>query len=721
MVVDTPSKYLEKDVETRTKWVCLKCCAEHFEEKKVCDEDGETLRRVLLDALVGTVFAERYELVSLLGRGGMSSVYKARHLLLDKIFAVKLMHAHLMTDMQSVRRFQIEAKAASSLSHPNLIMVHDFGVSKAGTPYLVMDFIEGKSLTEVLDEEKHLSVDRSLSIVQQVFAGLAHAHQQNVLHRDLKPSNIMIVQLPDGTQQARIVDFGIAKILGDDNGAASQLTQSGEVFGSPAYMSPEQCMGKTLDAKSDLYSMGCVVYQCLSSEPPFLGATPLDTFSRQCKESPKPIAEVCPEAKVPALVEDVILKALEKDPQKRHESAEEFSKCLTDAYEKSKEQEALQYLAARMQLRFRRFRQNILRNIVKISIASVALIAIGAALLYFDPNVREAAHNTLRPSIISNCWSAGKFFAKRDNPLRNYSVAEFLLTRAVHEADDLRPQPDTNTRIDSRDDLQKLYNEYGYHAEADRVDHEIKNIKANFLKFRYGVIRQEENSLALKVLMDLDIPADQARAKDMALALGERSELSLKTGAYPLAAAEAQTAFRIWTNNLRQQDRAALKCLDVLSRTYEQMADDSQSDAAKLQTKSQPNQAKSLSVITENHFADATKQSEKLLAMATSSSPPDYEYIARAQLNLARLSLTREQYSESEQWFKKAIDSAAHWMTINSADQEEPPALMKEVLSQYVASLRRMKRMDEAAKVEQRINDLERDHPSEKETQRTFR
>jgi tetratricopeptide (TPR) repeat protein len=221
--------------------------------------------------------------------------------------------------------------------------------------------------------------------------------------------------------------------------------------------------------------------------------------------------------------------------------------------------------------------------------------------------------------------------------------------------------------------------------------------------------------------MDLDIPADPTRAKDMALALGERSELSLKTGAYALAAAEAQTAFRIWTNNLRQQNQAALKCLDVLSRTYEQMANDSKLDSARLKIKSQLDEASSLSVTTENQFADATKQSQKLLAMATSSVPPDYEYIARAQLNLARLALTRGQYAESEQWFKKAIDSSAHWMTINRADVEGPPALMKEVLSQYVASLRRMKRMDEAANVEQRINDLERDHPSEKETQRTFR
>ena len=480
-------------------------------------------------------------------------------------------------------------------------------------------------------------------------------------------------------------------------------------------------MGKSLDAKSDVYSMGCVVYECLSGELPLMGATPLETFSKQCKEAPKPISEVCPEAKVPALVEDVILKALEKDPQNRFESADDFNKCLTDAYEKSKEQEALQYLAARMQLRFRRFRHNILHNIVKISIAIAAVIATCVALLYFDPNVREAVHNTLRPSIVSNSWSAGKFFAKRNNPLRNYSIAEFLLRHAVQEADDLRPQPDTNTRIDSRDDLQKLYKEYGYHAEADRVDHEIKNIKANFLKFRYGVIRQEENQLALKVLMDLDIPTEQKRAKDMALALGERSELSLKQGAYSLAEAEAQTAFRIWTINLREQNRASLACLDVLSRTYEQMADDSTAEAEKLKAKSKINEAKSQSVTAENQLADATKQSQKLLTLATRTSPPDYEYTTRAQLNLARLALTKEQYSESEQWFKKATDSAQRWIATNKANQDEAPALMKEVLSQYVAYLRRMNRTDEAVKVEQQINDLERDHPSEIETQRTFR
>ncbi|MBS1954907.1 MAG: serine/threonine protein kinase [Cyanobacteria bacterium SZAS-4] len=272
------------------------------------------------DPLIGSLIAERLEILSLIGAGGMSTVYRAKHLMLDRVVAVKLMQVGKVDD-NAVRRFQQEAKAATALNHPNIAAVREFGTAESGDPYLVMDYIEGTSLADVIKKNGTLNIERTKEIMTQVCAGLQHAHSIGIVHRDLKPANVMLFQNASGHEVAKIVDFGIAKILHDDGRV--ELTKAGEVFGTPLYMSPEQGLGKTVDARSDIYSLGCMMYECLSGKPPFSAETALETLLQHTTEKPIPLKN-CGD------LAPVVHRCLEKNPEDRYANAEELGQALFD-------------------------------------------------------------------------------------------------------------------------------------------------------------------------------------------------------------------------------------------------------------------------------------------------------------------------------------------------------------------------------------------------------
>lgn len=284
------------------------------------------------DPLIGKVFAEKYDIVSLLGEGGMSKVYKARHKLMKRTVAVKLLHESATRDETAKARFQQEAEAASALSHQNVVTVHDFGFTDSGHAFFVMDCLEGRSLEELLMDAQTLPLARIIEIFTQGCDGLEHAHRKGIIHRDIKPSNLVIIKQEDGSDLVKLVDFGIAKVLTPAaEGERRQLTQTGEVFGTPAYMSPEQCNGTQLDKRTDLYSFGCMMYEALSGEPPFLGNTFINTIVKQLNEAPKSFAEKAPNVNVPPAIEAVVMKCLEKNPEDRYGSAQELKQALYDA------------------------------------------------------------------------------------------------------------------------------------------------------------------------------------------------------------------------------------------------------------------------------------------------------------------------------------------------------------------------------------------------------
>ena len=266
------------------------------------------------DSLVGTVIDERYQILERIGVGGMASVYKARHLGLDSFIALKLLH-ETSTEHGAIKRFQNEAKFACGLSHPNIAKTTAFGVHNE-RPYIVMEFIAGQSLAARLAKSP-LVLEEALPVFQQCCDALRYAHEQGLIHRDIKPSNIMIDEsLPD-KPRPKVTDFGIAT-TGDVN---QRLTKTGELLGSPSYMSPEQWRGELVDTRSDIYSFGCLMYETLTGQTPFDGA---NSFQIMIKHLDHP----CPlPSKLDSRlkkIDAVILKTLAKDPLRRYQSFEQL-------------------------------------------------------------------------------------------------------------------------------------------------------------------------------------------------------------------------------------------------------------------------------------------------------------------------------------------------------------------------------------------------------------
>lgn len=307
------------DLDTKTalapKHACPQCGFEVPLSVTQCPKDGTAIGG---DA-EGRKLVGNYEFLEFVGSGGMGVIYKARHPVLKRLVAVKMLHSHLMNEMIA-KRFQHEAEAVSGLSHPNIIAVHDFGLSEHGQPYMVMDFIEGKTLSAIL-RQGPLRVPAVINIVIQLAEGLQHAHEHGVLHRDLKPSNIMVTDYDCDFPEAKIVDFGIAKIMENDS---TRVTQTGELIGTPQYMSPEQCRGGTLDARSDIYSLGCVMFEAITGKAPFAGETMVSVIVDQISKPARTLSEVRPDMTFPLELEEMLAKALAKDPQDRFQSMNEF-------------------------------------------------------------------------------------------------------------------------------------------------------------------------------------------------------------------------------------------------------------------------------------------------------------------------------------------------------------------------------------------------------------
>lgn len=260
----------------------------------------------------------KYEFLQVIGAGGAGVIYKAKQNPLGRIVAIKMVHSHIVS-ATSLMRFEKEAKTISTLSHPNIITIHDFGVSEDEQPYMVMDYMEGVSLSDYIKEQGRLSIDETCDYAIQICDGLSHAHKKGILHRDLKPNNLMLVKLETGDYHVKILDFGLAKMLhGDEEeDQKDHLTKTGETVGTPAYMSPEQVMGKALDQRTDIYSLGCVIYNCLTGSPPFLGETKMETMLMHLNNPPTPVNEKLDEELLDPYFDRILLKLLAKSAQDR--------------------------------------------------------------------------------------------------------------------------------------------------------------------------------------------------------------------------------------------------------------------------------------------------------------------------------------------------------------------------------------------------------------------
>jgi serine/threonine-protein kinase len=308
--------------------ICPVCATEYRDDVRFCPNDGQTLRSSgPTQDLVGQVLADRYHIVKKLGEGGMGQVYLAEHVKMGRRSAIKVMNPSMVHDPEAVARFNREAANASRISDSHVCAIYDFGETPDGLIYLAMEFIEGEPLTELIRQEGALPVARAADIAIQVAAALQAAHDLGIVHRDLKPDNIMLTRSRDGADAVKVVDFGLAKAVGGEGGG-QKVTRTGLVVGTPEFMSPEQLSGDKLDGRSDVYSLGLVLFNMLTGTLPFPADSVQEAMIKRLTDEPAELIEVRPDLHFPPGLQQTIDTALARTPVDRYQSAAKLAHDL---------------------------------------------------------------------------------------------------------------------------------------------------------------------------------------------------------------------------------------------------------------------------------------------------------------------------------------------------------------------------------------------------------
>ena len=277
----------------------------------------------------GAILADRYEIIRRLGAGGMGAVYLARHQLMDRLCALKVLPPGQHRDREALQRFTREAQNASRIVHPHVCTVYDFGTTEDGVAYLAMEYLEGRTLGAILAEQPRLPLDRAIRLTRAIAAGLDAAHELGIVHRDLKPDNVMVLASKTG-EVVKLVDFGIAKALMQE--PSGGVTAPGTVIGTPDYMAPEQFAGDPVDPRADIYALGVMFYRMVTGSLPHQGESARETLTKRLTEPPVPLAEAAPDSMFPEGLQAVVTRVLARKPGDRYPTAGAFGTALVELF-----------------------------------------------------------------------------------------------------------------------------------------------------------------------------------------------------------------------------------------------------------------------------------------------------------------------------------------------------------------------------------------------------
>ncbi len=467
--MDTKKQF--KQVVSRK--VCPTCGLEFklADEDTCCPNDGSMLAPLLDDPFIGQTLSENTEILSAIGQGASGTVYKARQMPLGRIVAVKILQTQLVSDLDKVRRFEREAKALSQLQHPNVVSIFDFGLLPR--PYMLMEYVDGQKMEDVL-ETGMLPFETACKIGIQICEALQAAHEQNIVHRDLKPANIMLlksidIETEDESFQVKVLDFGLAKLIQESEAESPDLTKTGEIVGSPPYMSPEQCLGQTPDARSDIYSLGCILYELMTGSRPFSAHSAAEYMNKHSLEDPPPFLSTNPKLVLPQLIEDVVLKTLLKDPDRRQQTMSELKNDLQNCLEAGT-------ASGIKRLKRRKAKRKLVRARIALMAGTVALVSAGIFVYQCFPQA-------LPESLFKQTFAAGeKALAEKD-----YAYAEDQFKKAASMSQQFDFKNKEGLYFSCRLHLLETYKKQAKWAEAAPVNDELLKLsRIEDKKRRYG-------------------------------------------------------------------------------------------------------------------------------------------------------------------------------------------------------------------------------------------
>ncbi|HEY9777362.1 MAG TPA: serine/threonine-protein kinase [Planktothrix sp.] len=541
--------------------------------------DGQESLAPSDDPFLGTVIDGKYEILEYLGGGGAGLVYKAKHALMKKLLAIKVLFPHLSVRADVVKRFQLEAEASSRLNHPNIISVHDFGIAQQGQPYLVMDYVEGSSLDDILTRRGRFAAERVVAVMVQTCAALEHAHSRGIVHRDMKPSNIMLTRGEHSEEIVKLVDFGLAKAFAREGENIDKLTQTGEVFGSPAYMSPEQCKGWPVDHRADIYSVGCILFELLTGRMAFQGETAVDTLLKQINEPPPPLDLPDAPPSVRQRFEAIILKALAKEPNKRYQSMAEMGNDLAKVMQAENIVHAAKTRFYVTYLKMFGFDPNVVMSRKKVLIFLPALLILGAAVMFAYVVFADIDSSSRYQKIVR--WEVTQAPVQKAPSTLEEQFAKYILT--ISPADQMvNAKRDGMSTWASRymashqyDKAEKLLS--SLYQIACKVDGPTSIIAANAV-FDMGNCYYEEGKYleAQKCYsrgLATAIPIVTVRSELLALPESRLGQICYMRGQFKQARQQLANALNAWTRARKQDTPEYALSLSTMAQVYEQQSE----------------------------------------------------------------------------------------------------------------------------------------------------